>query len=164
MWCEDHHTNIHSQNSESDGETNKKKPWQKIFIFANDGDGQKYELSEFLLKANPQRRGVQLVIHMHHTASTCIHIVASQFVIGSECLVSCTRITYGWTNIIFSQQNIWNFSHVWNNTPVRSVESSLIIIITYIYNTLNDALSTSRIHNKLKTILSKYIHIQNRQS
>ena len=40
----------------------------------------------------------------------------------------------------------------------------IIIIITYIYNTLNDALSASRIHNKLKTILSKYIHIQNRQS
>ena len=40
----------------------------------------------------------------------------------------------------------------------------IIIIITYIYNALNDALSTSRIHNKLKTILSKYIHIQNRQS
>ena len=40
----------------------------------------------------------------------------------------------------------------------------LIIIITYIYNALNDALSASRIHNKLKTILSKYIHIQNRQS
>ena len=39
-----------------------------------------------------------------------------------------------------------------------------IIIITYIYNALNDALSASRIHNKLKTILSKYIHIQNRQS
>ena len=40
----------------------------------------------------------------------------------------------------------------------------IIIIITYIYNALNDALSASRIHNKLKTILSKYIHIQNRQS
>ena len=40
----------------------------------------------------------------------------------------------------------------------------VIIIITYIYNALNDALSASRIHNKLKTILSKYIHIQNRQS
>ena len=39
----------------------------------------------------------------------------------------------------------------------------IIIIITYIYNALNDALSASRIHNKLKTILSKYIHIQNRQ-
>ena len=36
----------------------------------------------------------------------------------------------------------------------------IIIIITYIYNALNDALSASRIHNKLKTILSKYIHIQ----
>ena len=35
----------------------------------------------------------------------------------------------------------------------------IIIIITYIYNALNDALSASRIHNKLKTILSKYIHI-----
>ena len=40
----------------------------------------------------------------------------------------------------------------------------IIIIITYIYNALNDALSASRIHNKLKTILSKYIYIQNRQS
>ena len=40
----------------------------------------------------------------------------------------------------------------------------IIIIITYIYNALNDALSASRIHNKLKTILSKYTHIQNRQS
>ena len=38
----------------------------------------------------------------------------------------------------------------------------IIIIITYIYNALNDALSASRIHNTLKTILSKYIHIQNR--
>ena len=41
---------------------------------------------------------------------------------------------------------------------------TIIIIITYIYNALNDALSTYIIHNKLKTILSKYIHIQNRQS
>ena len=40
----------------------------------------------------------------------------------------------------------------------------IIIIITYIYNALNDAVSASRIHSKLKTILSKYIHIQNRQS
>ena len=40
----------------------------------------------------------------------------------------------------------------------------IIIIITYIYNALNDALSASKIHNKLKTILSKYIQIQNRQS
>ena len=40
----------------------------------------------------------------------------------------------------------------------------IIMIITYIYNALNDALSASRIHNKLKAILSKYIHIQNRQS
>ena len=40
----------------------------------------------------------------------------------------------------------------------------IIIIITYIYNALNDGLSASRIHNKLKTILSKYIYIQNRQS
>ena len=38
----------------------------------------------------------------------------------------------------------------------------IIIIKTYIYNALNDALSASRIQNKLKTILSKYIHIQNR--
>ena len=38
-----------------------------------------------------------------------------------------------------------------------------IDIIVYIYNALSDALSVSRIH-KLKTILSKYIHIQNRQS
>ena len=36
----------------------------------------------------------------------------------------------------------------------------IIIIITYIYNVLNDALSASRINKKLKTILSKYIHIQ----
>ena len=40
------------------------------------------------------------------------------------------------------------------------VERQIIIIITYIYNALNDALSASRIHNKLKTILSKYIHIR----
>ena len=40
----------------------------------------------------------------------------------------------------------------------------IMIIVTYIYNTLNDALSSSRIHNKLKMILSKYIHIQKRQS
>ena len=46
----------------------------------------------------------------------------------------------------------------------NAAETSIIIMIMYIYNALNDALSTSRIHNKLKTILSKYIHIQNRQS
>ena len=40
----------------------------------------------------------------------------------------------------------------------------IMIITTYIYNALNDALSASRLHNKLKTILSRYIHIQNRQS
>ena len=40
----------------------------------------------------------------------------------------------------------------------------IIIIITYIYNAPNDILSISRIHDKLKTILSKYIHILNRQS
>ena len=40
----------------------------------------------------------------------------------------------------------------------------VIIVITYIYNALNDALSAYRVQNKLKTILSKYIHIQNRQS
>ena len=39
----------------------------------------------------------------------------------------------------------------------------IIIIIVYIYNTLNDTLSAYGTHNKLKTILSKYIHIQNRQ-
>ena len=33
------------------------------------------------------------------------------------------------------------------------------IIITNTYNVLNQALIPSRIHNKLKTILSKYIHI-----
>ena len=47
---------------------------------------------------------------------------------------------------------------------VNDIIIIIIIIITYIYNALNDALSASRIHNKLKTILSKYIHIQNRQS
>ena len=46
----------------------------------------------------------------------------------------------------------------------REPPSIIIIIITYIYNALNDALSASRIYNKLKTILSKYIHIENRQS
>ena len=46
----------------------------------------------------------------------------------------------------------------------ESTLSQLIIIRTYIYNALNDALSASRIHNKLKTILSKYIRVQNRQS
>ena len=40
----------------------------------------------------------------------------------------------------------------------------MIIMIMYIYNALNDALSAYIILNKLKTILSKYIHIQNRQS
>ena len=45
-----------------------------------------------------------------------------------------------------------------------SLAALIITIITYIYNRLNDTLSTSRIHNKLKTILSKYIHIQKRQS
>ena len=40
----------------------------------------------------------------------------------------------------------------------------IIIIITHIYNALSDALSANRIHNKLKTILSEYIHVQNRQS
>ena len=40
-----------------------------------------------------------------------------------------------------------------------SVAILIMIIITYIYNALNDALSAYRIHNKLKTILSKYIHI-----
>ena len=34
----------------------------------------------------------------------------------------------------------------------------MIIIITYIYIALNDALNASRMHNKLKTILCKYIH------
>ena len=45
-----------------------------------------------------------------------------------------------------------------------SVAILIMIIVTYIYNALNDSLSAYRIHNKLKTILSKYIHIQNRQS
>ena len=40
----------------------------------------------------------------------------------------------------------------------------IMIIIRYIYNVLNDALGASRIHKKLNTILSKYIHTQNRQS
>ena len=40
----------------------------------------------------------------------------------------------------------------------------IIIIITYMYNALNVSLSASRIHNKLKTIPSKYIHILIRQS
>ena len=40
----------------------------------------------------------------------------------------------------------------------------IIMMITYIYNALNDAVSASRINNKLKTIPSKYIHILNRQS
>ena len=40
----------------------------------------------------------------------------------------------------------------------------IIMIITNIYKALNDALSAYRMHIKLKTILSKYIHIQNRQS
>ena len=42
--------------------------------------------------------------------------------------------------------------------------NQIIIIIMYIYYTLINTLSASRIHNKLKTILSKYIHKQNRQS
>ena len=42
--------------------------------------------------------------------------------------------------------------------------NTIIITITYIYHALNDALSASRIPNKLKTILSKYMHTQNRQS
>ena len=40
----------------------------------------------------------------------------------------------------------------------------IIIITTYIYNVPNDALGAHRIHNKLKTMLSKYIYVQNRQS
>ena len=39
-----------------------------------------------------------------------------------------------------------------------------VVIIRYIYNALNDALSAYRMHNQLKTILSKYRHIQNRLS
>ena len=46
---------------------------------------------------------------------------------------------------------------------IRCDLHGVIIIITYIYNALSDALSAYRIHNKLKTILSKYIPIQNRQ-
>ena len=37
----------------------------------------------------------------------------------------------------------------------------IIIIITYIYNAFNDALSAYRIHNNPKTTLSKYIYAQN---
>ena len=37
----------------------------------------------------------------------------------------------------------------------------IIMVMRYIYNALNDALSASRIHSKLKTILSKHIHKQN---
>ena len=40
----------------------------------------------------------------------------------------------------------------------------IIIVIMYIYNALSDTLSAYRIHSELKTILSKYIHIQNKQS
>ena len=39
----------------------------------------------------------------------------------------------------------------------------IIIIITHIYNALNNARSAYRIHNKLRTLLSKYIHVQNKQ-
>ena len=61
------------------------------------------------------------------------------------------------------EQFAWGLVHGF--APVKTpLEELIIIIITYIYNVLNDALSASRIHNKLKTILSKYIHIQNRQS
>ena len=52
----------------------------------------------------------------------------------------------------------------WKGRDTTGQNVIIIIIITYIYNALNDALSASRIHNKLKTILSKYIHIRNRQS
>ena len=67
---------------------------------------------------------------------------------------------------------VWDFIFMCGSFCLISLSvslsnSSLMIItmiITYIYKALNDALSASRIHNKLKTILSKYIHIQNRQS
>ena len=52
----------------------------------------------------------------------------------------------------------------YSNNEATHIKIIIKLIITYIYNALNDALSASRIHNKLKTILSKYIHIQNRQS
>ena len=37
--------------------------------------------------------------------------------------------------------------------------TAVLIIIMYIYNVPNDALSAYRMHNNLKTMLSKYIHI-----
>ena len=52
----------------------------------------------------------------------------------------------------------------YSNNEATHIKIIIKLIITYIYNALNDALSASRIHSKLKTILSKYIHIQNRQS
>ena len=48
-----------------------------------------------------------------------------------------------------------------DRTKVRERQKSvsfIIIIITYIYNASNDALIAYRIHNKLKTILSKYTY------
>ena len=39
----------------------------------------------------------------------------------------------------------------------------IIIIMTCIYNALNDAVNAYRIHNNLKTLFSKYIRVQNRQ-
>ena len=56
---------------------------------------------------------------------------------------------------------------IWRPPPAMSAlewHVIIIIIITYIYNALNDALRASRIHNKLKTIPSKYIHMLKRQS
>ena len=52
----------------------------------------------------------------------------------------------------------------YSNNEATHIKIIIKLIITYIYNALNDALSASRIHNKLKTILSKYIHILNRHS
>ena len=46
----------------------------------------------------------------------------------------------------------------------QAFDLTFVIIIMIIYNSLNDALSTYRLHKKLKTILSKNVHVENRQS
>ena len=67
-------------------------------------------------------------------------------------------------NFFFSNILIW-FSR--SKSCTYSITSTLwklytILkrIITYIYNALNDALSTYRIHDNLQTLFSKYIHVQ----
>ena len=49
-------------------------------------------------------------------------------------------------------------------SAVMFLPRKVMLIKTYIYNVLSDALSSYRIHNNLQTLFSKYIHIQSKQS